>query len=198
MFNPYTGMVLPTNPELYRLLAIDPGTTKLGVCILHYDCVSSQVSLHTAFTIDADKAARTYQTVRLVHGNRFTRLLALRDALFRIMINFEVHGIASECPYMGRFPQAFAALTECLTSIRSATHRYDTLLALHEIDPSTVKMNVNVNGKSGDKQLMTDAVNSLIMSGRILNTGLVNINALDEHAIDAIAVGYAHFRRTFQ
>lgn len=113
------------------------------------------------------------------------------------MINFEVHGVASECPYMGRFPQAYAALTECLTSIRSAVHDYDPTLVLHEIDPATVKMNVNVNGKSGDKQLMTNAVTELIKTGRILNTGLVNIGLLDEHAIDAIAVGYAHIRRVF-
>lgn len=198
MFNPYTGMVTTTNPEQYRLLAIDPGTSKLGICILTYDCLSGQVGLHMASTIDADKAARTYRTARNAHGNRFARLLALRDALFKLMINFDVHGIASECPYMGRFPQAYAALTECLTSIRGAVYCYDPTLLLHEIDPSTVKMNVNVNGKSGDKNLMTEAVKSLIMSGRILNTGLVNIDHLDEHAIDAIAVGYAHFRRTFQ
>ena len=183
--------------EPYRLLSIDPDTDTLGVSILSYDFVNKQINLEFAYTMNASKDSKRYKLACDVHGNRYGRLHSLQEALTDLMFNFNIHGVVSECPYMGRFPQAFAALTECLSCIRAAIVNYDPLLMLHEIDPSTVKMHVGVNGKSGDKDLMFAAIDNLLSSGRIRNNGNLNHRLLDQHAIDAIAVGYGHMRNLF-
>lgn len=200
MYNAATGLWSQPSGSMnrYRLLAIDPGTSMLGISVLECDFATQAITLIYATTIDADRACRTYALTQSIHGYRFARLHALKESLLYIMQDFGIHGVVSECPYMGRFPQAFAALTECLSSIRMAVQLYDELLPLHEIDPATVKMNVNVSGKSGDKELMRRAVSELVASGRICNYGSVAVLQLDEHAIDAMAVGYAHLRMLLQ
>jgi hypothetical protein len=86
---------------------------------------------------------------------------------------------------MGRFPQAFAALTECLTAIRRAVLRYDDFKPLLLVDPPTAKLAVGVKGKGSVKDDVKQGVLSL---RNLLNPDNIDIQNLDEHSIDAIAV----------
>ena len=88
---------------------------------------------------------------------------------------------------MERTVKAFAALTECMHSMRNAMYSQNPNRVFHTIDPSTIKKSVGVSGKSGDKELMRKAVQGIAGS-------MVNVDWLDEHAIDSIAVGYSWYR----
>jgi Holliday junction resolvasome RuvABC endonuclease subunit len=69
--------------------------------------------------------------------------------------------------------------------LRSAVASYNASYSLYTIDPSSIKKTVGANGIA-KKDAIKVAVSNLPIITR-LNT---NINILDEHAIDAIAVNY--------
>lgn len=178
----------------YRILSIDPGSTKLGIAIIDVHPTEFTSTVIHATTVDAPTLLRYYEQCAATHGERVARILAMENAVFKMLRAWEPEMVVSESPFMGRFPQAFAALTECLSSIRRAMQEYRPGRALHEIDPSSVKNAVGVSGKSSDKELMREALPKL---ADLSFTDEVSLDELDEHAIDAIAVGYARVKQVF-
>lgn len=175
--------------SVYRILAVDPGTNALGVAVLDVDIDKAIVTVQHATTIDISKLSQNYPQLIMIHGERVSKLHAVEVSLFRMFRAWKPDEIVSEAPYMGRFPQAYGALVECLASIRRAVMEYNRALPLPTIDPASVKKSVGVSGKSGDKGAITTAIQR--QSDLVLN---IDVDKLDEHARDAIAVGYAFYK----
>lgn len=173
----------------YIYLSIDPGTSSLGTAINGITHDNKWVILD-AHTTNINLVVRHRYPYELVdtHSERYFKVKACGEVIYKIASAWGVNGVVSESPYMGRFPQAFAALTECMLSMRNAAYDFNPNRAMFTIDPSTIKKAVGVSGKSGDKNLMRNAVNGLVIDMGI------NTDILDEHAIDAIAVGYTYYR----
>lgn len=180
----------PSIRDRHRIMSIDPGTNHLGYAIsdVYLGVPDSLMTVVHVETLDAFDLARRYTTLLEVHGEKVTKLYALEQALKRIIERFKPDIVISESPYMARFPNAFSALIECLKTIRSVLIEYDPCMALKLIDPATIKSRVGVSGKSGNKDLMTNAIKRLINEEKI---SFIDTSILDEHSIDAIAVGYA-------
>lgn len=175
---------------MYRhiYLSIDPGTTMLGTTINAITMDNQWVVLHSCTTNIGLVVRHSFPTELIeIHGERFFKNMTCGNVVNKMATDWLVNSVVSESPYMGRFALAFAALTECMHSIRNALYQVDPNRLLHTIDPSSIKKCVGVSGKSGDKNLMRNAVSTLAGS-------MVNIDYLDEHAIDSIAVGYAWYR----
>lgn len=182
------------NPPL-RIFGIDPGSVTLGIGIVDYDLKTGETVIVEARTFDAGKAIRhePYPLLTQVHGDRFARLRAHEDSLAASMALWSPHRVISESPYMGRFPQAFAALTEVMTAIRNAVYRYDPFMSLALSDPMTVKQAVGVDTKGqrrGKADLSKEAVQAglkaLISSGQVRYAAATPFLNLDEHSVDAI------------
>lgn len=177
----------PHDIQPYRILAIDPGTNTLGTAIIEVDLRNLAARVTYADTHRGDMMAREYEEAMYVHGERTAKLMAHENNLHAMMRHWGVHRVVSESPYMGRFAAAFASGVECLFMIRNAIQRYSPHIALETVDPATVKKTVGVSGKSGDKELMAKALWNLRDPSFVFN---VDLNFLDEHAVDACAVGY--------
>jgi hypothetical protein len=96
-------------------------------------------------------------------------------------------GIISESPfYSSRMPSAFGALTEVVCSIRQAVMVYDAWRVLYLIDPPSVKKALGCKG-NGDKVAVKEALLRLPLLCNVIEGG---VQALDEHSIDAVGVGY--------
>ena len=80
---------------------------------------------------------------------------------------------------------------EVLSEIRNACRRYSPYKTLHLIDPPSVKLAVNAKGQKG-KEPVKDGVRSI---PELLDNLDVQIDTLDEHAIDATAVAYAFLKK---
>lgn len=174
-------ITLPASDEPLRLLAIDPGTSTLGVALLSWDFGPNFVVEH-AFTAKVKDEDDTFTEM---NGNRLGRMRCLINVVDEELNSFEPHVIIAESPFLGRFPQAFAALVELLTLLRLSVNRYNSQLPLYTIDPKTVKKAVGVDlGKKNDKDDVTQALR--IHPDLAWN---VDIETLDEHSIDAVAVG---------
>lgn len=187
---------LPDDPTPMRITGIDPGTVTAGVGFLDLHLTAPYaIELVDVRTFNTRKLLEGYGREQAVHGDRFARLMALEDTLVEHFIAFQPHVIASESPYMGSFAATYAALTECLTSVRHAVNRYNPSLPLHLIDPASVKASVKVSGKSGDKELMRQAVLGLAHPRTddgpwLANPNAIDLLALDEHSIDCLAVAW--------
>ncbi len=182
----------PSLKSTHRILSIDPGTNHLGYAISEVYLMDPYEPMEVieVDTLQPGNLAKPFTTLIEVHGEKVAKLYALEQAIKRILERFKPDIIVSESPYMGQFPQAYAALVECLKSIRSALIDFDPCKPLNSIDPATIKASVGVSGKSGDKNLMSTAIKKLIDEKKLILP--CNLSELDEHSIDAIAVGYAY------
>jgi len=151
------------------------------------DLDTGEIELVDARTFDGTNLARVYPTVAEVHGDRYARLMAHEDNLYGFFGYMRPHTVICESPFMRKFPAAFAALTECCMHVRRALMRYDAYMQLHMVDPPTAKTAVGAKAKGSNKDGVKEAI---LNNPRLLNPLHIDIAALDEHSIDAIAVAF--------
>lgn len=169
----------------YTILSIDPGTNCTGVSILQINNDTKAVVILHSETIKAEKLALGYIFVMGIHGLRYAKILSVADRIDKLLRVYSPDLIVTESPYMGRFAQAFAALTELIAEIRNRVFLYNPNMVLNTVEPSIVKKNLGVKGTSGDKNAMREAILKYPLSYR----SYIEPENLDEHAIDSIAVG---------
>lgn len=191
---------LPDDRTPLRIAGIDPGSNTLGVSIIDVEIdAPHRATIIDARTFVGAQMLGPYRELAEVYGDRFARLRALEFSLLDYFHEMMPHSIISESPYMSRFAATYAALTECMTSIRRAVAGYNSRLPLITIDPASVKVGVKVSGKSGDKELMRQAVLGLTDPShpanahglRLENPYQLPLHLLDEHSIDSLAVAFS-------
>lgn len=180
-------MIITREDIPFRVVGIDPGTETLGFGVLDLYLTTGEVRIAHAETLDLVKLVSDFRHEEKVHGARTARLMALEERLFIYFEHYQPHAICSESPYMGRFPQAFAALTECVSFVRRAVVRYDRYMPLELVDPPTAKKAVGVVVKRG---ITKDDVKIALEKLALNCADGVDLQALDEHSIDALAVAY--------
>lgn len=186
------SLVIPSNASpIASIIGVDPGSNCLGVGIIYYDVITLEIVGSDAFTLFADKLAKNSWT-GFVHGGRAGRIEALGETLLKVMHDQTgLTDVISESPFMSRFAQTFAALTEVVNEVRFAVTRYHPWMPLHLVDPPSVKNAVGAKGNA-DK----DAVKlALRMLEGFVYTGGIPFGDLDEHSVDALAVGYFRYKQ---
>lgn len=190
-------LIIPQSNKPYRILGIDPGTSTLGVSVLDFEIETSNVQLVHIVTLDARKEIKNYQTTCELYGERFAKLMIHEKNIYNLIVRYEPNCIISESPYMGRFPQAFAALTQCLLMLSNVTYRYNSEIPFELVDPPTVKKAVGAKPKGSNKDPVKEGLFNI---ARIEGWDPNEIERLDEHSVDATAVAYSKvlsFRHTF-
>jgi Holliday junction resolvasome RuvABC endonuclease subunit len=179
--------------EYVSLVGIDPGTTKLGIS--RYICkadLSSVVGLES-FTIEADRLPLSPWTIQNA-GARRARLDCAEYAMTKYFQKWKPIAFASEAPFYNmKRPNAFSALLESIGAIQKAMNEYDPKYFLHLIDPPTVKRAVGAPGNA-DKEKMKKTIKEHPFFG---HQTFVNIDALDEHSLDSLAVAHCLFRAIY-
>lgn len=178
--------VLPADEQLlFRILGVDPGSDTMGVAVIELNMLTGSIGLLEANTYSGHALMKTVPHVLEVHGPRTARLWGHQENMERLFRLHHPQMVVSESPFLGRFPQAFAALTECISAIRRAVYMFDPLMPLLQVDPPTVKLAVGVKARGTDKD---DVKRALIKATFYENTGGLDIASLDEHSVDAICV----------
>lgn len=175
----------PLNDDPYRIFGIDPGSDTMGTSVVDYDLRSGRCVLQYAATHSGSQLMRDYPRWITVYGERATRLWSHEAYLLNLMQRWQPHYVISESPFMGRFPQAYASLVECMHVIQRAVRTYDEWMPLHTVDPPTVKAVVGVKAKGSTKD---DVKQALLGFTFLENPHGIDIAGLDEHSIDAIVV----------
>lgn len=188
-------MLYPTGPSenIIRVIAIDPGTDTLGVAIIDVDFETYEQTLVFGHTFKASKDIKGYDDMCVMRGPKDARLLSHSRRLKELLVCTEPTIICAESPFLQRGKvNAYEALVECYAMLRATVWDYTPSMKLHRIDPITAKNYCGVSHIKTDKTHVEAAIRSLY-AGR-LGPG-VDLNALDEHTFDAVAVGNALVRK---
>jgi Holliday junction resolvasome RuvABC endonuclease subunit len=182
-------MLPPDNDSSFRVVGLDPGTETFGVAVLDLSLQTGEIVVVYSETLALQKLLRhhNYRSEEETYGGRTARLMALEDSLFNLFEQLQPHAICSESPFLSRFPEAFAALTECVSYARRAVCRYDRYLPLEVVDPPTAKKAVGMKVKRG---MTKDDVKIAVAKLPIRYAEGIVLEDLDEHQVDAIAVAY--------
>jgi Holliday junction resolvasome RuvABC endonuclease subunit len=169
------------------ILAIDPGTRHTGFSIVHYT-LNKPPELLFVETLNIDHELDTLKYVNTLHGERFCRILAVCKQFSKLLLAYVPNLIACEQCYYSGIANPFATLTSLICALKLEAYNIDESLEFHMVEPSIVKQYVGVKGNTGDKELMRNAVSKLDMVN-------LDVNILDEHSIDSIAINVTAYNR---
>ncbi len=176
----------------FNVLAIDPGLNNCGIAILTIQVSPPRILSIFATTLKADRliddcslddedyAEQTHKRHRMCEGLR-TYLRA-----------YDPCHVVSESPFFDRRkPGSFVVLAEVLVSLFDTVAEHNSLVRFSKVEPLVVKKILGVAGQKG-KEVVREAMENVEVITDVLQDPL---DTLDEHAIDAIGVGYAWFLR---
>lgn len=179
--------------DTIRMLSIDPGSQNFGITVSELLAGTMSVIYSTTLNIDKLCTMNRYHDILNNHGVRAAKMACIEYSVSKLIYSWDVQFVVSESPYMGKFVQTLIVLIETIASIRRGILAIDATIPFMTVDPATVKRNVGVSGKSGDKTLILPALAKLDR----LCLDNIDVNNLDEHSIDSIAVGYSAFVTQF-
>lgn len=187
-------LILPRADELVRIMSFDPGTETLGMAISDVNLSSGVSTVVHAETFKASKYVSNrdgYLLTQEMHGDRQARLQSHSNNVFRHLYGWRPHLVISESPFMGMRAQAFEALVECVGMLRWTVQHYDPTLYFDVVSPMSAKKAVGASGRGMDKHDVKRRLIELCEEGQLAYIGTPPLVSLDEHSIDAIAVGRA-------
>ena len=175
--------------EPYRILSIDPGSNSLGVASLTIDPVSELIINIQAFTVHVEYLYKTDYCESDEDNPRINRMLKIQYEISKILDFYRPKLVVCESPFFNRLrPGAFAPLVEVMHTLRLAVLNYGCLVPFYTIEPSIIKKAVGAS-HIGDKNAVNKAVKEI---DEIVVATPFSLDLLDEHAIDAIAIGYSY------
>jgi Holliday junction resolvasome RuvABC endonuclease subunit len=184
----------PGTDTTIKIISIDPGTTKLGVCFMTIDMKTRTIVETIAMTVIA-KPQKLDKSIIIRYNERMAKIMFLTKTFSNWLYTIRPVTVVSEGPFFNRkFPGAYGPLVELINSLKLATIDYSELVDFNVYEPSLVKKGVGALGNSGK-----DGVKLRVLDLNDLNyKGIVKLAELDEHSIDAIAVGYTHFTKVYK
>lgn len=188
-------MVIPDHYNSYSILAVDPGINYTGIAIYKLDYSTQQIISIDALTLETSKLIDVSGLDEEFFSASIVKLYKLTSCIDSLINTINPAVVACESPFYNRaFPRAYAVLLSIVNNIRDAVIKYNLNVPFITIEPLLVKKIVGA-GYSHGKIEVKDAIGNIDV---ITNNLIPSLQFLDEHAIDAIAVGYSYIvRHTF-
>lgn len=182
-------------PSAIRIFGIDPGTDKMGICIIDVDVVTHLPTLIFGTTLRAARESENYPEKMLRVGAKDTRVDLLCGWVYELLIASCPTVVVAETPFWrpGR-TSAFEALVECFKSLRQTVWKYSPALTLRRVDPVTAKNYVGVSHQGDSKGNVQKAIIELYQNRQLESKPL---DVFDEHTYDAGAVCHYAYRALY-
>jgi Holliday junction resolvasome RuvABC endonuclease subunit len=183
---------LQDDSDTVTILSIDPGTIRLGFSIIKLSIKDLEIVEAFAWTIEATRLEFYKEDVVLVHGEKFARIIAIKKMFKYVLEFYRPLSVVCESPFFNMTrPSAAGPLYELLATIEQTVFEWDDQKPLYKVEPKTVKKAVgaSANAKKDEVRVAVSKVPELQCAC---------LDFLDEHAIDAIAVGYAYINQSLR
>lgn len=151
-----------------RILGIDPGFDRLGVCILDKDDTKETLVFSTCITTSRKDSFEK-------------RLVVIGEQLETIIKNYSPHELSIETLFFTKNQKTIITVAEVRGICIYLTHKNN--VTLFEYSPPQIKLAIAGHGKASKEDIA-------IMVPKILKQPLL-INTLDDE-IDAIAIALTH------
>lgn len=181
-------ITIPAYAWNYRILGIDNGTNTLGTAILDLDPRTGELVVKFSQTCEASRTAEYFGLITDFHSEKYARLQILKGYMLDLLEEFDPHSMVIESPFSHLNVRTFADLTEAMFTMRQALNEYDEMVPFFKIAPQEGKKAISAKDYKSK-----DAVRQAVLQLPNLRfDDAVDIDSLDEHCFDAIAVGYSH------
>lgn len=175
--------------EEFCFIAIDPGLNNTGIAIFYVKTNPFEILSITASTLKSDRLIDNSGLDDEDFTERLHKRYKMGNALKRILEETNPCVVVSESPFFDRRkPGSFAVLTEVLTTLFDTVVNYNPLIRFSMVEPLLVKKVLGVAGQKG-KEVVREAMSKETMLIQALSSPL---DYLDEHAVDAVGVGYTY------
>lgn len=185
---------MQNRPETHRVftaLFLDPGLNNTGVSVYRIDQYEGKVLSIEAGTLSAVRLIDDSGVDDEFHEERIIKRLQMGSALRVWLESYAPDIVVTESPFFDRKkPGSFQILSEVLTTLYDEVLRYNRMVRFQKLAPQAVKKSLGVAGIKG-KEIVKEAVEKTALIMEHFPNG---IDHLDEHGIDATAVGYAWLR----
>lgn len=173
------------------LMAIDPGSSNLGVAIYEVCLQTRNILQSHAYTIYSTQSSYYFKEDAKLYGDRLARMNALQAELAECLQRHNPSIVLCESPFFNRLmPSAFGVLNEVMIHVKQALRDYNEHIPFFTVDPPTAKKAVGAKGNA-KKDDMTLAIEKQLPQLKLMNA----VSELDEHAIDALAIGYYGYKQ---
>ena len=167
-----------------NMLAIDPGTTTIGVSIFTINIKDlDNIKISKIETILIDTSLKFVEEE--LTKDLLVRLRRLYDRVFEILKRYDPVIVSIENGFINRLrPAAYGPLSQSIMAIELAAGNYNKQIKIFKFAPKTIKK-VTTKGGAADKDGVLLGVNSIKEI-----TSLIDPNLVSEHEVDSIAVNY--------
>ncbi len=180
------GVYSDDQQTTFNILSIDPGTHNLGYAVFELDIESLEIKKVHAWTVDATRLQYYMEEVATRHGDKFARILAHKKNFREVLDFYNPLMVVYESPFFNmQRASAAGPLYELQGTYEQTLFEWDPYRPLHKVEPKTVKKGVGASA-SAKKPEMKEAIS------KIEELKCLSLDFLDEHSIDAVAVGYQY------
>lgn len=180
-------MITAYSDGVYKMLAIDPGGHKCGVSLFTFSLKEKNILSIESFTINVEKLKNDTGFPEELLRNKFLAYYKLRNEILRLLLSFKPDIIGYEAPFMNsKQPSAYGPLVSMMTLIYDAVITYNLGSEFYTIQPQQTKKAVGVAGKK-TKVVVVEAVKKV---PELMGALSIDIDTLDDNAVDSIAVGW--------
>lgn len=187
------SLIVPNHYQHVKIMAIDPGLNNTGIAVFELDYGSRSIVAIEPFTLVVQKLANTTGLDDELYSDRNIKLYKLRDNFRQVLANINPFAIVCESPFFNPLrPMAYASLVEVLAIIQNAIIEHNNNITFNTIAPKSAKKVIGSGMDTGK----LDVRAAVMRHNDIMSVLRNDINMLDEHSIDAIAVGYSFLKLT--
>lgn len=178
---------IPQDYGIVNMVSIDPGSNTCGIALFTLDTFNKKILEVTAFTIEVEKLNDNSGLHLDLATDRFVKIFKLCNMIKKIIESIGAGIIVSEAPFFNRLmPMAYGSLLEIVSSINRTVHESGNELIFTTYAPQQVKMSLSAAGIKG-KDIIKEKLKEI---SEVYTKLTGDYDLLDEHSIDAIAVGY--------
>lgn len=187
---------VPDNYNIVSILAIDPGLNYTGVAHYQVDNKSKEILSIDSLTINTNTLKNTRWIDQEIHNERTIKLIKLKDAIQEIVLRTNPQIVVFENNfYNPSMPTAYKALIESVLTIKVAIMDINNNIPFTNIEPLLIKKTVGALKGVKGKEVVKEAIMNI---NEISNLILHDIDTLDEHSVDAIAIGYTFLKLSME
>lgn len=161
----------------------------MGYGVIDADIANLKITHASGFTIRGSKLDSMRDWDIESYSERFARIRAHSTEFTKVLEELRPDVVICESPfYNPRRPNAFEVLVEVMTMLRNTLYTWDSWKTLNLVDPPTAKKSFGAPGNA-KKEAMFEVLKA---NPDLQFPGILE---LDEHSIDAVAVGYHLYKQ---
>ncbi len=187
------GIIAPYGYNVTTILSIDPSSNFTGIAVFKVDNYSGSILSIEADTIAVGKLVYDPGISEELHTERIIKMLKLQNKFFQLLTEVQPQIIVSEGSfYNPMMPMAFGSLTEVISILHRTCIDYDKEMPFVTLSPKTIKSAISsLKTTDKGKDIIKDSIKNIPEVYDLVSNF---IDKLDNHGIDAIAVGYAFLK----